>query len=404
MTSRRAASIVVAVVVATGIVRLKADATYNRGGYVDRVRYGDRGPSVVASGFSRTTWFGFRPTTRSGSGQTTQTASLVDTLSDRLTDREFWTLFSELSEPGGAFKSDNLVSNELRFQTVIPALLRSVGPGGVYLGVGPEQNFTYLAALKPKLAFIVDVRRANADLHLMYKALFEVSADRADFVSRLFSRRRAAGIDARSTAAEIFDAYSRVEPNDRLFLQNLAVVRNQLATEHGFPMSADDFDRIESIAHVFFLLGPKLQYSPFGSFGGTVQPTYAELMAATDGAGAPRGFLASEAAFAAVKDIERRNLVVPVVGNFAGPTALRAVGRYIRGRGATVSTFYVSNVEEYLQQDGVWQDFCANVAALPLDETSTFIRSVRVSVPEPPGTGFATRLDNISADLHRCVG
>ena len=63
----------------------------------------------------------------------------------------------------------------------------------MYLGVGPEQNFTYIVALRPKLAFIVDIRRGNMNEHLLYKAFIELSADRADFLSRLFARPRPAG-------------------------------------------------------------------------------------------------------------------------------------------------------------------------------------------------------------------
>ena len=59
----------------------------------------------------------------------------------------------------------------------------------------PEQNFTYIAALKPKMAFIIDIRRGNLQLHLMYKALFELSSDRADFIFRLFSRKRPEGTE-----------------------------------------------------------------------------------------------------------------------------------------------------------------------------------------------------------------
>src|ERR1700681_942501 len=126
----------------------------------------------------------------------------------RLTDQEFWTLIGELSEPGGTFRSDNLLSNEGRFQFVIPDLIEIAKPGGVYLGVGPEQNFTYIAATRPAIAFIVDIRRGNLDLHLMYKALFELSADRAEFVSSLFSKPRPPGLDARATARQLFDAYA----------------------------------------------------------------------------------------------------------------------------------------------------------------------------------------------------
>src|SRR4051794_31397227 len=77
----------------------------------------------------------------------------ADTLPARLSDQEFWKLANELSEDNGYFRSDNLLSNELWYETVIPDLLNRTKPGGVYLGVGPEQNFTYIAALKPKMVF-----------------------------------------------------------------------------------------------------------------------------------------------------------------------------------------------------------------------------------------------------------
>src|SRR5262245_19487429 len=105
-----------------------------------------------------------------------------------LTDEEFWKLSSTFSEQDGTFRSDNLLSNELNFQYVIPDLLQRSRQGRVYSGVGPEQNFTYIAARKPAMVFIVDIRHGNLDVHLMYKALFELSGDRAEFVSRLFSR------------------------------------------------------------------------------------------------------------------------------------------------------------------------------------------------------------------------
>ena len=99
-------------------------------------------------------------------------------------------------------------------------------------------------------------------------------------------------------------------------------------------------------------------------------------MMQTDWEGAPHSYLASEANFRLLKGMQERNLIVPVVGDFAGPKALRAVGRYMREHGATVSAFYVSNVEQYLFQDGVFDEFVRNVATLPLDASSMFIRSV----------------------------
>jgi hypothetical protein len=133
-----------------------------------------------------------------------------DTLPSRLTDEEFWRVVQGFSERAGTFPSDNLLSNERRLQFVIPDLTRNVKPEGVYLGVGPEQNFTYMVALRPRMAFIFDIRRGNMALHLIYKALFELSADRAEFVSRLFCRKRPHGLTATSSVAEIFGAFSRV--------------------------------------------------------------------------------------------------------------------------------------------------------------------------------------------------
>jgi hypothetical protein len=108
----------------------------------------------------------------------------------QISDAEFSRMVSEFSEPSGIYPHDNWVSNEEATQSVIPALKQIVKPGGVYIGVAPEQNFTYIAALQARLAFIVDIRRQNLLEMLLYKALFELAPNRADFVPLLFSRNR----------------------------------------------------------------------------------------------------------------------------------------------------------------------------------------------------------------------
>src|SRR5581483_2071632 len=131
----------------------------------------------------------------------------ADSLPARLSDQDFWKLINELSEDNGYFRSDNLLSNEIWFQTVIPELLSRTKPGGVYLGVGPEQNFTYIAALKPKMVFITDIRRGNLHTQLMYKALFELSSDRADFMAKLFTKKRPGGLTPQTTAHDLQQEY-----------------------------------------------------------------------------------------------------------------------------------------------------------------------------------------------------
>ena len=323
-------------------------------------------------------------------------------LTSRLADQQFWKLIEALSEPNGWFRSDNLLSNELRLQHVIPDLVRTTRQGRVYMGVGPEQNFTYIVALRPAMAFIVDVRRGNLQLHLMYKALFELSADRAEFVSRLFSKKRPAGLTPVSSGRDIMAAYWNVETDEALYRENTKAIQDHLARKHGFPLSAEDLDGILNVYHAFYWYGPSIMYSSTGGFGGRYQPTYADLMAATDADGVPRSFLATEENFAFVRQLESNNLLVPVVGNFAGPKAIREVGRYLKEHGATVSAFYLSNVEQYLNQQGLWRNFCANVATLPLDESSTFIRSVR-NGGFGPGFGLGSELGRMQEEVKGCT-
>jgi len=330
-------------------------------------------------------------------------AAAASSLPARLSDAEFWTLISDLSEPSGTFRSENLLSNETRLQFVIPDLVEIAKPGGVYVGVGPEQNFTYIAAIKPAIAFIVDIRRGNLDLHLMYKALFELSADRADFVARLFSRRRPAGLRPGASAADIFSAYLAAEPSAELYERNLKEISRQLESKHGFALTAADVAGIEHVYRAFFEFGPSIQYSSSDGLGGAYQPTYVDLMVATDIKGRTRSYLASDEAFAAIRDLQSRNMIVPVVGNFAGPKALRAVGAYLKERNRTVSVFYLSNVEQYLRLQRAWNTFCANVAALPLDDVSTFVRAGHGG-RQARGTAMTAELGAMSAETESCSG
>lgn len=314
----------------------------------------------------------------------TMSGQTRDTLPATLSDSEYWSLIEQLSEPDGFFRSnsgspDNLLSNEGSVSTVAAVLAARVKPSGVYLGVGPEQNFTYIAAIRPRIAFITDIRRGNLHLHLMYKAIFEISATRADFVSLLFTRKRPAGVTTQSTAGNLMDAIQRAERGDEAaFKANLKTISDHLTRTRRLPLGTEDLAGIEYVYRNFYRFGPDIQYT--SSVGGRSGTSYATLMASLDAASrAERGYLANEDNFAFVKAMEQKNLIVPIVGDFAGPKALRAIGTFLKGRSAIVTAFYVSNVEMYLQNNGVWPAFCANVATLPLDSSSTFIRPEGIS-------------------------
>ncbi len=307
-------------------------------------------------------------------------------LPERIADAEFWRMIRGMSEADGYFRSDNLVSNELTFQHVIPELTRSPGKGGVYLGVGPDQNFTYIAALEPRIAFIVDIRRGNQLQHLLYKALIEGAADRGAFLERLFSRPRPPAATRDASVGTLIAAFDSVEADSALLHRTLADVRSRLVDGHGFPLGAEDLLGIEYVLRAFYDAGPALTYSfgrglgglgGYAGYGWRGMPSYGQLMIQTDAQGVQHGYLADEPHFQRLKAMQLRNLIVPVIGDFAGPKALRAVGEWLREHEAAVSLIYTSNVEQYLfQGDDLWRRYYENVATLPLDERTTWLRAV----------------------------
>lgn len=310
-------------------------------------------------------------------------------LPTHLSNSEFWAMVTDFSEPGGYFHSDNYLSNEIGFQEIIPDLRQTVKPGGAYLGVGPEQNFTYIAALRPRMAFIIDIRRQNMIEQLLYKAFMEIASDRAGFISMLFARPRPSGLGSRTTADDLFRAFDQSNPNSHLFEENLRKALDHLK-EGGITLSFGDQTSMRKVYNAFYEAGPDLTYTSYGNAQilGRGMPSYSDLMTATDESGRNWAYLASEEQFEAIRQLERNNLIVPLVGNFAGSKTIATVGQYIRDHHAIVTSFYLSNVEQYLfQQNDDWSRFYTNATTLPTDSSSTFIRSTADRRGAYPGRG-----------------
>jgi hypothetical protein len=298
-----------------------------------------------------------------------------DALPERLSDADFWKLASDISEPGGYFQiENNYTSNEMEVGHLFTALRTAGVNGDVYLGVGPEQNFTYIAAIRPKMAFIVDIRRQAAMQHLMFKAMFEMAADRADFISLLFSKPRPAGLDTTTSIQKIWDAYRPVPTDSNLGNRTYARMIDRLTKVHGFNFTADESEKIKAVYDAFYYYGPSIATRGTNNGRGSMGDFTDLTGYSTDAGGQPRSFLSSEENYRTVKSLHERNLIVPITGDFGGPKAIRAIGAYLTSKHALVRAFYVSNVEQYLFQDGHAGLFYANVATLPVDSASVFIR------------------------------
>jgi hypothetical protein len=305
-------------------------------------------------------------------------AAQTRALPTSLSDSTFWKLVTDISEPGGYFRiTDNFTSNEMEVGELF-TMLRTTGvTGGVYIGVGPEQNLSYIAAIHPKMAFVVDIRRQAVMQHLMFKAVFELAKDRADFLTLLFAKPRPAGVDTATAIQKMWDAYWPVPMDTALGRKTIERVEANLTKTHHFVFTPDEAGQLRSVLEAFQTLGPAISTRGGSGRGGGpgFNRGFADMTGySVDRAGQPQSFLSSEENYRYVKSLEDRNLVVPVSGDFGGPKAIRAIGTWLTQQGGVVSAFYLSNVEQYLFQDGKGQAFYDNVATLPIDSKSVFIR------------------------------
>jgi hypothetical protein len=320
----------------------------------------------------------------------------ADTLPGQYTDTEFWRMVTDFSEAGGDYQYENFVSNEISYQEVIPELSRLAKPGGVYLGVASEQNFTYIDVVRPKVAFIFDVRRQNTLLLLMYKALFEMADNRADFVSLLFSRKRPAGLGTNSSADALFQAFAEVKPDPQLYAATLKDIKDRLTRQHRFALSADDVGKIEYIFNVFSRGGPRMDYGFASTAPNPFVPSYHMLAVSTDGHGKNWVYLNREESYKHIRDMQQKNLIVPLVGDFTGARSIKTVSQYVKDHGSTISVFYISNVEDYIQAK--WSAYLANLAGLPSNNSTLLIRfepynfttlgKIQDVTPQWPGTYY----------------
>ncbi len=288
-----------------------------------------------------------------------------------LTASQFAGLIQRISEPGGYFWNENYVSNEASYLHPLKKLEELGIHGGIYIGVGPNQNFTYIAKLHPRYAFILDVRRQNLLEHLLFKALFHFARDRREYLSLLLSRPIEHGkLGGESyTVEDMVNYFRKSDPDPSLYRRTQARVHLFLTTACRVELSDQDWRVIEKVHQAFFNRGLSIKYDYIPV------PTFGEFLMERDLQGKMQDFLNDNHDFRYLKRLEEENRIIPVTGDFAGPHALKELGRYLRERNDKVTVFYTSNVEQYLVRNMVWPRFLKNVSELPLDDHAVFIRS-----------------------------
>ena len=296
-------------------------------------------------------------------------------------DSSFAGLIARLSGEGAYFDTDNLISNETSYLHVAARLRALRAPGLGYIGVGPDQNFSYIAALRPEISFILDIRRDNLLQHLLLKAVMEASPDRASYLAALFGRPappdslREDGADLAAILDWVAATPAPASPGEEAAWPGLPPGLESRIAGFGLDLPPAETAAIARFHREFVQAGPGLRFRSHGRAPRWYYPTYRELLLERDERGRLASYLASEADYRFVRALQERDLIVPVVGDFAGPHALRAIGEELRRRGLAVGAFYTSNVEFYLYEQRAFERYAASVATLPAAPGAVLVRS-----------------------------
>jgi hypothetical protein len=289
---------------------------------------------------------------------------------------EFGLLSARLSEPAGYFGSDNLVSNELSYLHPLGKLKEMNVTGGVYIGVGPDQSYSYIAQIKPKLVLMVDIRRDAQLQHLLYKALFMMSQNRVEYLANLFARplpkdHKKWGDKTIRDLVEYFDR----TPQDPKLVEKLKVDVQKKLLSFGMDLQPRELETIAEIHHAFYEDCLEVRYTIRDRNTGRFFPAFRELLLEKDLDGNYRNYIANEADWQVLKQLHDQNKIVPVTADLSGRKAIREIGTYLKEINEKVSAFYVSNVEFYLWRYNTFDRWVENLTALPIDERSVIIRS-----------------------------
>jgi hypothetical protein len=300
----------------------------------------------------------------------------INTAAPLISIREFKLLMTGISEPEGYFDSDNFISNERAYLRIIPDMKKQNLRNGAYIGVGPDQNYSYIAAVRPQIAFIMDIRRQNALQHLYFKSLFQLSDTPANYLERLFGKQLT--VSPRKMEmhkiSNLLKWIDQAPANSRYGKEKEAeAIRIIRSWDAG--LSEADFAAIHRIARAFMDNGPELKFTSFNRAPKYYYPSYRQLLEETDSEGIQTNYLADEQAFQFIKKLHNENRIIPIVGDLAGSRAMLKIGEELQRRGLTLTCLYVSNVELYLFGRENWNSYIDNLGRLPSAPNACLIRS-----------------------------
>lgn len=292
-------------------------------------------------------------------------------------DQSFGERIHALSQPETGPHADNFLTNEESYLRVANDLAERFPEGTVYLGVGPDQNFSYIAHARPAWAFILDYRRRNTRLHLLHKALFALCRDRVEYLSWLLARHPRS-LSPSPTASELVEGFTDRPLNSGLLDQARREVERYLRPL-GI-LSDREWEDLWSIQAR--LAGPGLN-ARFLAL--PIYPSFGQLIQSKSRRGNPAHLLAEDTLFDRVRRLQIQDRITPIVADFSREASLIALSDWLRSRRLCVGALYISDVEFFLLKAGQrsWRNYIGNLEALPWAEGAVLIRTSTREIEHP---------------------
>lgn len=248
------------------------------------------------------------------------------------------------AEPGSAYGLDCFVTSEVGHNELL-ARCCPVKPGGAYIGVGPCQNFTYIGAMRPSHAVIIDARLDNLIEHLIFKLAFEAAATPREYLAFLFSREIPA-VSSEEVSA-LLAAFDNAATSLDLFEMNCEALLGELRDRWQLPDGM-----IARARHI---------YGEFHRRGLTITSVSEEQLKTLDYipdlrtvissrayTGENFHYLASAERYSYVRDLQVSDRVVLALGNITDSSSAGLLNELLSEVGVEMRVLYLSNMEEFL--------------------------------------------------------
>ncbi|RLT14098.1 MAG: hypothetical protein DWI24_03455 [Planctomycetota bacterium] len=276
----------------------------------------------------------------------------------------------------GPASADNLMTNEDSIASVVDQIAKEVPPRQVYLGVGPDQNYTLMAHARPENCYVIDFRKKNQLLHLFHKALVEISTSRIQYLENFWAREISEEIRKKGQTMDFIESFK----NQSVDPQKLDLIKQQVKSVcSGWNLlNKSELDEISTLQSRLAGQGPDARFLALKMY-----PTIGSLITMKSRAGQPAHWLAQENYYSVLRTMQLENRILPINGDWSDEKGFARIVKRIEQDRQKVGLIYLSDVEFFLIRQGLFGKYVKNLMKLPLHADARIIRTSTKEIGHP---------------------